>query len=76
MDFLIDQVHPAAQRDHILVRQADWFSLAQFEQSFQMIQGVRLPRLCNQPVIRFQAERNIAPDPHRLDEGPVVAKAE
>jgi hypothetical protein len=43
-----------------------------------MIQCVRLPRLSDQPVIRFEAKRNVAPDSHDLDERPVafVAKAE
>ena len=78
MDFLIEQLRPPAQRDHILVRQVDWISLAQFEQPSQVIERVRLPRLCDGPVISFKAECHVAPDGHRLDAGAIVrvAKAE
>ena len=43
MDFLIEQIRPPAQRDHILVRQVDWISLAQFEQPSQVIERAYLP---------------------------------
>jgi hypothetical protein len=57
------------------VRESDRFGFRQFKEPAKM-KGVRLPRLCYEPVIRFQTERNITPDPHRLDKGPFVAKAE
>jgi hypothetical protein len=38
----------------------------QFEQAPEVIQGVRLPRLCDRPVFCLEAECNVASDRHRL----------
>ena len=67
MDFLIEEIRSPAQRDHISVREAYWLSLGQFKQAPEVIQRIRLPRLRNDPVIRFEAERNLISDRHRLD---------